>query len=264
DTHNGLMGNREVAQAIRDILNTGATVRLPTSVPRQRDLATATLTRAKLAASKPFGGREGHAVTEGEHRLILETLLSPAGKRAQMPAAASPAGAAVASPARGVSSLHGVVVGRRRQHRIDVELVHGNITDVDARACVLGVFQNVTPTGPAKAFDDLLEGAISELVSRRMFNAGVGEVFILPAGTHLVRAEHVLFAGLGPFDQFNGEVQKLVAANVIRTLIRADIDELSTVLFGGGSGYDSRTVLANLVEGFIQGLVDSDTRYRFR
>lgn len=100
--------------------------------------------------------------------------------------------------------LRGVVVGRRRQHRLNLELVNGSLFDVDVRALVLGLFQNVTPTGPAARLDSLLGGAITHFAQRRLFSASLGELFILPTGTHLVRAEFIVFVGLGAYDQFAG------------------------------------------------------------
>lgn len=262
DTHNGLLGNARVANAIRDILRTGSTDRLPSSPTRLRDARRTTTGDVELAQALPFGGREGDAVTENERRQVLETLFSPPPIDVRT---GEPAEITAVSPQAGdVPRLDGVVIGRRRQHRLDIELVNGSIADVDVRACVLGIFQNVTPSGPARLFDELLGGSISELVSRRMFSAGVGEVFILPTGTHGVRAEHLVFAGLGQFDEFGPRVQQLVASNIVRTLVQAGIDEFATVMFGGGSGHESGAALQNLVKGFFDGLLDSDQRFRFR
>ena len=107
--------------------------------------------------------------------------------------------------------FRGVVVGRRRQHRLNLELVQGSLFDVDARALVLGLFQNVTPAGPAARLDQLLDGAITNFVQRRMFSAALGEVFILPTGTHLIRAEFIVFVGLGTYDQFGSKQESTVS-----------------------------------------------------
>jgi len=163
-------------------------------------------------------------------------------------------------------TFDGVVVGRRRQHRLDLELVRGSITDVGARAVVLGIFQNVTPmgSGPAAAFDRLLDGAVSQFIERRMFSANTGDIFILPTGTHPVRAQFVLFAGLGSVEHFDAEPQVLVATNVIRSLIHAGIDEFATLLFGSGSGMQVGETLANLLNGFVDGLLEADHHHHFR
>lgn len=166
--------------------------------------------------------------------------------------------------ARRDDMFQGVVVGRRRQHRLDLELVNGSITDVDSRSIVLGVFQHVKPEGAAATLDKLLGGAITRFTERRLYSAGLGEIFILPTGTHPVRAEFAVFAGLGSFDRFSDESQKLVATNVIRSLIFAGIDEFATVHFGGGSADTSLSTLRKVVEGFVEGLLEADHRHSFR
>lgn len=117
-------------------------------------------------------------------------------------AAQASGGSGVSGTAEPRYPLRGVVVGRRRQHRLNLELVNGSLFDVEVRALVLGLFQNVTPTGPAARLDSLLGGAITNFAQRRLFSASLGELFILPTGTHLVRAEFIVFVGLGAYDQF--------------------------------------------------------------
>ena len=269
ETHNGLTGNSEVAQAVRDLLKSGETDVLSREPPVTRD-SVREVSESELLGESVFDGRVGHGVTEAETREIVKSLFSPLSNAA---APAAPTGPTEATEPPGFTSLattpavskfDGIVVGRRRAHRLDLELVNGSITDVDARAAVLGVFENVKPSGPAKAFNQLLDNAIDDLVARRMFKAGLGDVFMLPTGTHPVRAETVLFAGLGPFDAFTGHAQQIVASNVLRTLVRAGVDEFATVLFGGNSTERSSDTLENLVRGFLAALLETDTRHRFR
>ncbi len=157
-----------------------------------------------------------------------------------------------------------LTIGRKSQRRIGLTLAYGSITDVDSRAYVLGVFRNVAPSGAAKAIDERLDGAIAEYTARRMFGGDVGAVFTVPSGRNQLPADMVLFAGLGPFDRFNPDVQQLVAENAIRLLVRSRVDELATVLIGVGSGQSAATALQNLLIGFFRGLKDADRDHRFR
>jgi hypothetical protein len=97
-----------------------------------------------------------------------------------------------------------------------------------------------------------------------MFSGGVGEIFTIPMGRNGVRADMLMLAGLGPFDRFNGEVQQLVAENVIRTLVRCQVDEFATVLMGNSSGQSISFAVQNLLIGFLRGLRDADRKRRFR
>src|SRR5690606_25491095 len=140
----------------------------------------------------------------------------------------------------------------------------GSITEVDARAIALGVFRDVAPSGAARALDERLDGAISELSARRMFAGGVGEIFMLPTGRHPITAELIAFVGLGDFDRLGDDTLRAAAENVIRTFIRARVEEFATVLFGGGSGESPANGLRNMLTGFFRGLIDADGDHGFR
>jgi hypothetical protein len=164
-------------------------------------------------------------------------------------------------------SSHGIILSQPPKHRLDLVLDGNSITDVAAKAYVLGLFEGVTPAGPAGAIDELLGGTIRDFVSRRMFSARVGEVFMLPIGSSPVQSEVLLFVGLGQLDRFYSQphqIQRQIAGTVIRTLVQIGIDEFATVLIGGGSGQTVQETLANLVAGFVEGLRDVDPGDRTR
>ena len=157
-----------------------------------------------------------------------------------------------------------IVVGRHRQRRVDVTLVHGSILDVTTRAIVLGSFRNVDPGGAAKAVDARLGGALRELIRSRTVSSEAGTMFVLPTTRSGLRTDMVIFAGLGPFDRFDPSLIQLVASNLVRTLVRGNVEEFATVLFGAGSGFDAPTCAQHLLRGILGGLRDSDLDNRFR
>jgi hypothetical protein len=157
-----------------------------------------------------------------------------------------------------------VIIGRRRQHRVDILLSYGSITEADCGAVLLGMFSGVTPSGPARALDRRLDGAITEFTDRRMFSGLSGEVFVMPTGQHLLRASNVVFAGLGLPCEFGDEVLLLAAENAMRTLLATKIHDLATVLMGVGSGLSIDASVQSLLRGFLRGLLDRDRRHRFR
>ncbi|HYN06972.1 MAG TPA: CHAT domain-containing protein [Vicinamibacterales bacterium] len=169
----------------------------------------------------------------------------------------------ISAPAPLVSE-QAIVVARGRQRRLDVTLVRGSILDVPARALVLGLFRNVDPGGAAKAIDIRLSGALTELMRSRTVSPEAGSVFVLPTARTGLLVEMVIFAGLGPFDRFNSSVIQLVASNLVRTLVRGNVEEFSAVLFGGGSGFDVRECAQHLLGGVVGSLRDVDPHQRFR
>ena len=176
----------------------------------------------------------------------------------------SEGGADKADGAEPKQRFQSLIIGRRRQRQIQLTLAQGGITEVDSRAYVLGVFQNVAPSGAAKAIDAKLNGAITEFTARRMFSGDVGSVFTVPVGRSQLAADMVILAGMGPFDRFNSEVQQLMAENVARVLARSRVDEFATILIGAGSGQSAASALQNLLTGFFRGLKDADPRNRLR
>lgn len=132
----------------------------------------------------------------------------------------------------------------------------GGIEAAGAEAICLGLFDNVEPAGAATAVDALLGGLIRDLGRRRAISAAAGEVFILPSADTGLAARYVVFAGLGHFGLFGSPVQRLAAANVVRTLSLAGVRELAWVLWGTASGvppaHAAQAQLAGLLEALAQ------------
>ena len=162
-------------------------------------------------------------------------------------AEASPAG----EPDGPVETLETIEVSRTRQVPVEITLARGDIRALNCRAIAVGIFENVRPAGAAAALDRALDGAIGRLIDRRMFDAGLGEVFVLPASRRRIPAEYIVFVGLGDFDRFNGGAQRTAAASLSRTLLQLNIEDAGLVLFGGGSGFDARSSLAETIRGFL-------------
>jgi len=266
ESHGSLPNNGTVERAIQDLLASGATNALSTTPPPARR-ATRVVPERELrtmAAAAIVPGQLGAS----DLRSILDAVAAPPDRAADAAVGATMAArvdTAGQPPTAAVSpEFRGLVIGRRRQQRLELTIAHGSITDVQSRAYVLGIFKNVAPSGAANAVDLQLDGAISEFTARRMFSGDVGEVFTIPMGRNNVRADVVMLAGLGPFDRFNPDVQQLVAENVIRTLVQCHLDEFATVLIGAGTGQGTLPIVQNLLTGFRRGLRDADKKQRFR
>jgi len=262
ESHGSLPNNGPVAAAVAEILNTGKTSVLTAQRPAPSRDGRRVVTERELRALEAEAPRP-RILSQREKRRLLEEVASPDAKAREMPVTALPPSAPAAGPV-GQQTFDRVVIGRRLQHRLDLKLVCGSITDVDARAYVLGFFRDVTPSGAARDIDARLDGAITEFTTRRMFSGHVGEIFMMPAGRHAIRTDTIVFAGLGLFDAFDREVQQLVSENVVRTLVRTRVEEFATVFLGGGSGRSPASSLQSMIEGFLRGLRDADSGQRFR
>jgi pimeloyl-ACP methyl ester carboxylesterase len=267
ESHGSLPNNRLVCTAVIDLLAKGETTALPdTYVPATRAAPVEQVPERALRTPM-YEGRAGGMLSQSELRHLTDEVASP---EARDTAAAAPVAGATSTEAASPleagyrHAFEHIVVGRRRQHRIDLHFALGSITEVSARALALGVFRGVTPTGAAAALDRRMSGAVTELSRRRMFSGQVGEIFILPTGRHPLAADLIAFVGLGDFDRFGPDVLQTAAENIARTLVSARMEEFATVLFGGGSGEAPASALRNLLIGFFRGLQDADSDHQFR
>ena len=250
EAHGNLPNNGLVGRATIDILRSGSTALLPTDWPAVR---AARIVREKDMRT-PVKRKSWNRMTREDRRAFWEGMLElPEEKHGARPKVPKP------QPTPPPASGHGhVILGERPQRAIEIRLAQGSITEANARALVLGIFENVEPAGPAIAVDARLNGAVKEFTRRRMFRGDVGEVFVMPTGRSLLRADSVLFAGLGTFDAFKQSVHEFVAENVVRTFVRTQVEDFATVLWGTGSGCSIAESLEYQLRGYFRGMADAD------
>ncbi len=255
--HGELPKNKKVWQAVKELIRGETVTQLDHEWSPSRSGVTL-MTETEFEATQEPAGVRGGEVRPAELRNFMEEFA--AGPK---PTLAVPAPGAIAVVAT-ETPFQSVIIGRRRQRRVEIRLAHGSLTQVKTRAYVLGLFQDVAPGGAALAVDAAMNGTITEFTQRRMFSNAVGELFMLPAGRNELRADQVIFTGLGAFDRFNLQTLETVAENLARTLVRTDIEEFATILMGAGTGLPLDPAVRAYILGFLRGLTDSDPDHHFR
>jgi pimeloyl-ACP methyl ester carboxylesterase len=260
-THNGILFDTDVAAAVDDILQKGKTDKLTTdtgSGSRRGEKAS----RLDTANSQnPFGGRRGDSISRKEIIEAQREVLGPV----ETGGGRIPPGLDTCDRMR-QDGFNNVVVSRRRR-RLRFALAFGDATQVPAHAHMLGVFEGVTPTGAAVAYDRVLGGALSDLFARRMFAGARGTVYLVPTYKTQLPGELLVLAGLGAFRDFESRVVEDVASQVLTSLVRVHASELVTVLIGGSSSNafsSTSSDLCSFLRGFITGLKESDRDHEFR
>lgn len=253
EDHGKLPNNSDVTKAVIDILQTGKTDILKSTWTPRRDSAPWQVSGADIMSEPIDFDQSGDGMTQRQMRHLLDEFAAPTQPLRE-------SGPQSLGTVPSSLSSEPIVIGRKRQGRIDLRLARGDITQVDTRAVVLGLFKGVKPAGPASAIDEQLDGAIADFTDRRMLSANAGEVFIMPANRYRLGADMIVFAGLGSYDLFTEEVLRLVGENVARALMRTKVDEFATVMVGLGSGLSLNDVLKNLMQGFIRGITDTNCR----
>ena len=256
EQHGALPNNSTVAEAVGDLLRRGKTDRLPTqwAPPQARSIVRRSEAGLRAASIDLEPGREP---SQEEKRQFLEEFLAPSQADKKTPHAPD-------LPGLESLSERPVVIGRRRQHQLDMTLAHGSIADVNAEAIILGIYQGVAPSGAAQALDVALGGEISRVVSRRLFSADTGEVFILPVSRRRLMADFVVFVGLGFYDEFSNEVLELACQNTARILLAAQITDFATVMIGSASAASMNGSLRSMMRGYAQGMADDSHSQKIR
>jgi len=234
--HGAMPGDAAIARAAAELIERGDTDELPRAAPDVR------ARRARWEAEpEPEAGGDKRSWddlgVEEQRSLLREFMLPPPASGVRRPGGGGP---------------------------LELELAVGSITDAAAEAIVLGLFSNVEPAGAAVAVDELLGGAIRDLAARRALGAAAGEVFVLPAARRELKARYVVFAGLGAFARYGAEVQRLAAANVVRTLSLAGVRDIAWVLWGTASGIPPAHAAQSQLAGLLAALSELDPAQRPR
>ena len=147
---------------------------------------------------------------------------------------------------------------------LDVRLAKGNLVNVQSTAYVLGVFDNINPTGATRSVDRMMGGTLMRLVQDGMLGSRLGEVSILPIAKERLLADMVIFVGLGPIDSFGPGVLEVVAENLARVISVAKLSSCTVVPLGSNAGLKPEESIENFLSGFLRGLATSDPKHQFQ
>ena len=118
--------------------------------------------------------------------------------------------------------------------KIDID--QGSIQDSKADTIIVNLFEGVShPGGATAAVNQVLKGAISELIANGDFKGETGEIAVLyPRG--VLPAKRALVVGLGSADAFDLEIVRRAAAAAIKRARELNAEEVATIVHGGGLG----------------------------
>ena len=279
-THGDLAKSEPVLDAITDLLQRGATDRLPTTRPRSRGAVRSGWARAaRTGAVVGEGDAEVVAISRAarargrgdrvnltpREALRLEGLVlgDYLGVRGTAPADA----AAAARPPR-------TGEGAGRVARLAVDVVWGDVTLVDADVYVAGHYIGVIPQNAELALDRVVSGiprevrrdgvdrsdlVITQQSLRGIFRGALGEISFFPWGYPADRGKLVAIAGMGHPGTYSIRAQRrLVRELVLAIGALPNVRDVVTVLIGSGEGTLSiPEAVRSLVEGIGDALVNS-------
>ncbi len=276
-THGDLAKSDGVLDAIADLLQRGATDRLPATRPQARGAVRGGWVRAaRMETAEAEGDAEVAAISgaaRGRSRgdrprltpkeavklddLILGDYL---GRGGEAPAEAS----SPPAPPRGGGRPKPLVP-------LPVDVVWGDVTLVKADVYVAGHYMGVIPQNAELALDKVVSGiphggdytrsdlVITQQALRGMFRGALGEISFFPWGHTRGRGKLVAIAGMGHPGTYSLQAQR----RLMRELAFAvgalrNIKHVAMVMIGSGEGTLSITeAVRGLVEGIGEALLDS-------
>ncbi len=142
---------------------------------------------------------------------------------------------------------------------MEIRIQTGDITQVQAKAVMAGLFEGVkTPGGATGALDRALDGIISRLIEEGEIKGKEGEVTVIHTFGRLP-SPRVAVVGLGKQEEFSLQKVRDAAAVSLRHLRRLGADVVASVVFGAGiGGLQPQDCAQAMAEGAVMGL------YRFR
>jgi hypothetical protein len=139
--------------------------------------------------------------------------------------------------------------------QLTVELVRGDITEVEAPVAVVGRYKDLPPSGLVQELDCRLGFWLSHAIELGMIGSDLGELFYIPITRKQIAPSAVILAGMGEPGRFGGDELSYLMTNVAFAIQALGHDRFATVLIGERGGALSRNrAVRSLLEGVIDGL----------
>ncbi len=263
EVHGDLPSNERVLAGIHELLQTGATSALETSVPATRAVASAAWLDATTLSPLPpevealaGTGTKRRGATPASRGAIpvlesalVESFVGSRGGRGDVPVQ-EPTQPPAATP---------------RRRPLEIEVMWGDIGKADGEIYATGHYQGVLPQDGELALDRLVSGiapgdtqdgqrlVITTLTKRGMIRAAVGDVNFFPIAD--AARKSVAIAGMGHPGTFGrNELQRLARSLAQAVAVLPRVRTVNTLLIGSGSGNLS---VATALEGMLAGLIEA-------
>jgi len=142
---------------------------------------------------------------------------------------------------------------------LEIKVISGDITEIQADAIIVNLFEGVEqPGGATGAVDEALDGAIAYLIKKGEIKGKFREISIIHTLGKL-KTDKVAIAGLGKREDFTVDKIRDVSAEVCRKLRQLNCKRIATIVHGAGiGGIEPEASAQAIVEGSLLGL------YNFR
>jgi leucyl aminopeptidase len=138
---------------------------------------------------------------------------------------------------------------------LEVKVVAGDITRIEAGAAIVNLFEGVErPAGATGAVDQALDGAITRLIAEGEIKGKLNEITLIHTMGKIEPAR-VIVVGLGKQEKFTMDSIRSVAAESCKFLRKLGVKRVATIVHGAGvGGMAPERAAQALTEGSILGL----------
>ena len=271
EAHGDLARNESVIAAVDELLERGHTATLGTQVLRAIARAAPTMREYRTPEDRQLIEDLGRLARKAEetHQAVRGTGVraDETAERAALRATFTDDEARFAEDAivkaalgsRGRPSQQMVVqpmspAVRAQIKPINVTLLQGDITEVEAPLVVVGHYKGVPPTRAVGAIDLKLDHWIERAGRLGMIGGNLGETFFVPNVAKAFKAGGAVLAGMGEFGKFTRDDLVLLMSNVTVGVSALGLKSYASVLIGSGEGnLDRETALKAFLEGVAAG-----------
>jgi leucyl aminopeptidase len=142
---------------------------------------------------------------------------------------------------------------------MEIKVISGDITKIAVDAVIVNLFEGVQrPGGATGAVDQVLDGAISQLIARGEIKGKLNEVTVIHTLGRMEAARAVV-VGLGKQSDFTLDRIRGIMAEACKSLRKLGAEQVATIVHGAGiGGIDPQKAAQAIVEGSILGLYTFD------
>lgn len=270
EAHGDLARNESVIAAVDELLERGHTAALGTQVLRAVARAAPTMREYRTPEERQLiedlgrlarKAEETHRAVRGTgaradetaERAVRATFTDDEARFAEDAIVKAALGSrGQPSQQTGVQPLSPAV--RAQIKPINVTLLQGDITEVEAPLVVVGHYKGVPPTRAVGAIDLKLKHWIERAGRLGMIGGNLGETFFVPNVANAFKAGGAVLAGMGEFGKFTRDDLVLLMSNVTMGVSALGLKGYASVLIGSGEGnLDSESALKAFLEGVAAG-----------
>lgn len=256
EAHGDLARNDAVLAAVDEVMQSGHTGNLVSTVLRAPRRAVSGLRDYRAAATRFYGDEVERIAVMLRTTDKPEEMIGPLDQRIAADAIISAAMGGASGRRKSVAPPRPARTLTATSARVPlrIRLRWADITTVRSPMIVVGHYRGVPPVNAIGAIDRKLDGWISLAVRQGMIGGSLGETFLIPTLGRLP-AQAITVAGMGDAGEFNYESLHTLMANVAIGAAGLGLETLATLLIGWGEGnLDGDSALRGQLEGIGLGL----------